>query len=656
MECHGATVAVTEKSEALLLMGSPNVGKSALFHALTRAHVTISNYPGTTIALSRAPLKDGGPPLYDTPGIYGLLPLSEDEEIARQALVNPGTSRAIVVVDAKNLRRGLALALEVAEAGRPIVIALNMEDEARALGYRIDPEALAGKLGVPVVPTVATRGEGVEALREALARAARPTPRPAYPAPIAQAIDDVVALLPPDMRERRLLALSVLAGESALLEECAPGLPEETLAAFARIRKALSARLTNPLRAVLTVARLAEAAKLEQAAAQRDGAGYRKPFRERLGEWAMQPVTGPLILLGVLFGLYKFVGEFGAGTLVGLLEEDLFEGVLNPLLASWVEALSGPAFLREMIVGPYGLFTMGLTYALAIILPVVGTFFLAFGVLEDSGYLPRLSLLVNRIFRAMGLNGKAVLPMVLGLGCDTMATLTTRILETPKERLLVTLLLALGIPCSAQLGVIMGLLGEASAASILIWAGLVTGVLLALGLPPARILPGDPSDFIVEIPPMRIPQLSNVLIKTLARIEWYLKEAVPLFLVGTLALFLLDKAGALAWLQELASPLVNGFLGLPDAATNSFLIGFLRRDYGAAGLFALAKAGTLDSTQVLVSLVTITLFIPCLANLLIIVKECGTRTALAMSAFIFPFAFLVGGALRYVLGVLEFTP
>ena len=655
MECHGATVAVTEESEALLLVGSPNVGKSALFQALTRARATISNYPGTTISLSRAPL-EGGLPLYDTPGIYGLLPLSEDEEIAREALIHPGTSRVIVVVDAKNLRRGLALALEVAEAGRPLVVALNMADEAWALGYRIDPRLLSDLLGAPVVSTVATRGEGVEALRDALSQAALPRLRPAYPAPIAQAIEEVAALLPPALREKRLCAISILAGERALLEECAPGLPEETLAAFARIRKELSPRLTMPLRAALTAARLAEAGKLEKAAGRRDGRGFRKPFRERLGEWAMQPVTGPLILAGVLFGMYKFVGEFGAGTLVELLERQLFKEVITPFITRGVEALSGWAFLREMIVGPYGLFTMGLTYALAIILPVVGTFFLAFGVLEDSGYLPRLSLLVNRLFRAMGLNGKAVLPMVLGLGCDTMATLTTRILETPKERLLVTLLLALGIPCSAQLGVIMGLLGEASAASVLIWAGVVSGVLLLVGFLAARLLPGDTSDFIVEIPPVRVPQLSNVLLKTLARIEWYLKEAVPLFLAGTLLLFLLDKLGALLWLQGLAAPVVNGLLGLPEEAANSFLIGFLRRDYGAAGLFALAKAGKLDSAQVLVSLVTITLFIPCVANLLIIVKERGVRTALAIAVFIFPFAFLVGGALRYALGALELTP
>jgi len=181
-------------------------------------------------------------------------------------------------------------------------------------------------------------------------------------------------------------------------------------------------------------------------------------------------------------------------------------------------------------------------------------------------------------------------------------------------------------------------------------------VLLLVGFLAARLLPGDTSDFIVEIPPVRVPQLSNVLLKTLARIEWYLKEAVPLFLAGTLLLFLLDKLGALLWLQGLAAPVVNGLLGLPEEAANSFLIGFLRRDYGAAGLFALAKAGKLDSAQVLVSLVTITLFIPCVANLLIIVKERGVRTALAIAVFIFPFAFLVGGALRYALGALELTP
>jgi ferrous iron transport protein B len=292
---------------------------------------------------------------------------------------------------------------------------------------------------------------------------------------------------------------------------------------------------------------------------------------------------------------------------------------------------------------------MALTYSIAIVLPIVGTFFIAFGILEDSGYLPRLAIMVNRVFRVMGLSGKAVLPMVLGLGCDTMATLTARILETKKERIIVTLLLALGVPCSAQLGVILGMLAGVSARATAIWVGVVIGTIFLVGILAKEIVPGESSDFILELPPIRLPQLSNIVLKTLARIEWYLREAVPLFILGTLVLFFFDKLGFLLWLEEIASPIVVGFLGLPARATEAFLVGFLRRDYGAAGLFMLARAGELTPLQVVVSLVTITLFVPCIANFFIIIKERGWKTAIAMVSFIFPFAFLVGGLLNFFL-------
>ncbi len=329
---------------------------------------------------------------------------------------------------------------------------------------------------------------------------------------------------------------------------------------------------------------------------------------------------------------------------------DWFEGTLfgawiNPTVTTLVRFIPIP-FLQELLVGPYGLVTMALTYAIAIVLPIVATFFLAFGVLEDSGYLPRLAVMTHRVFRVLGLNGKAVLPMILGLGCDTMATLTARILETRKERIIVTLLLALGVPCSAQLGVILGMLGGLGLQATLLWAGVVLGVILAVGWLSAQIVRGERSDFIVEIPPLRVPRLSNLVIKTLARIEWYLREAVPLFVLGTLLLFALDKVNALAWLENAAAPLVRDWLGLPVQATEAFIVGFLRRDYGAAGLFALSEQGLLTPRQTLVSLVTMTLFVPCIANALIIWKERGARTAAAIIGFIFPFAFLVGGLLN----------
>jgi ferrous iron transport protein B len=293
--------------------------------------------------------------------------------------------------------------------------------------------------------------------------------------------------------------------------------------------------------------------------------------------------------------------------------------------------------------------TVALTYALAIILPIVSAFFLAFAVLEDSGYLPRLAVIVNRAFRTMGLNGKAVLPMVLGLGCDTMATLTARIMETRKERVLVTLLLALGVPCSAQLGVILGLLGALPAWAPLVWGGVILGVLFVVGFLAARLLPGERSDLILELPPIRRPRLGNIAVKTLGRLEWYVKEAVPIFVLGTLVLFVLDATGILGGIVRASEPVVVGVLGLPAKAAEAFLVGFFRRDYGSAGIYALFEQRLLTPVQAVVALVTITLFVPCVANFFVIVKERGMRTALAMSAFIFPFAFCVGGAVNLAL-------
>jgi ferrous iron transport protein B len=307
-------------------------------------------------------------------------------------------------------------------------------------------------------------------------------------------------------------------------------------------------------------------------------------------------------------------------------------------------------FFHDLLVGPYGAITMALSYAFAIVLPIVTTFFLLFSLLEDSGYLPRMSILVNRIFRLMGLNGKAVLPMILGLGCDTMATMTTRILETRKERLVTTMLLALAVPCSAQLGVLLAMMASLSPGAAFVWLGLMAGVGLLVGWLSARVFPGEAGDFLLEIPPMRRPQLANVWIKTLGRLDWYLREVIPLFVAGTLALFLLDRLDLLAALSRLGEPLVTGWLGLPKETSAAFLIGFLRRDFGAVYLLDAATGPhpLLTPHQIFVSMVTITLFMPCIANFLMIAREHSLKTAWAMAGFIFPFAFLVGGIVHHI--------
>jgi ferrous iron transport protein B len=230
-----------------------------------------------------------------------------------------------------------------------------------------------------------------------------------------------------------------------------------------------------------------------------------------------------------------------------------------------------------------------------------------------------------------------------------MATLTTRVLETKRERLLAILLLALAIPCSAQLGVVMGMLAGISFTAMLLWSGVVGLVLLTIGWLAARMVPGRRTQLLVELPPLRWPVLSNVTIKTAARIEWYLKEVIPLFLVGAALMFILARTGLLNRVIQVGEPLVAGWLGLPPEASAAFLVGFLRRDFGATGLFVMQSQGLLSPSQVVVAMVTITLFIPCIASVMMIAKERSWRIAIGILVLITPLAFLIGGLLSRVL-------
>jgi ferrous iron transport protein B len=597
----------------VVLLGNPNVGKSALFNALTGLRATVSNYPGTTVEVCRGRLNGDGAEVVDSPGLNSLLPLSEDEQVTWDLVRSVRGEEGAVVVqvaDAKNLRRALLLTLQLGQLEVPTVLVLNMHDEAEARGIHLDLRGLEDALGIPVRTTVATRGLGVEGVAAALP-AAR-VPRNHLPLP-----EEVAGP-----------ALALLSGREAP--------PSSPPAYLARYHEALLAHADAIARRHAT-----------------DGETRGALLSRRLGRLAVHPLWGWPILAAVLAALYGLVGVFGAGTLVDLVEDGLFHRYLNP----WTVALFSrvpSAFVGDLFAGEYGLVTMGLSYGLAIVLPIVATFFTAFALLEDSGYLPRLAVMSDRVFRLMGLNGKAVLPMVLGLGCDTMATLTTRILPTRKERLLATLLLALGVPCSAQLGVILAMLAAVPPSAAAVWAAAVAAVMVAVGWLAARVLPGERGDFVIELPPLRVPGLANVLQKTAARVEWYLKEALPLFLAGTFVLFLLDRLRLLDAITRAGEPLVKGLLGLPAEASAAFLVGFLRRDFAATRLFDMSRGGALDAVQLVVAMVTITLFIPCVANVFMIARERGGKTAAAMAAFIFPLAFGAGAIVRVLMLALGF--
>jgi len=648
----------------IALVGNPNVGKSVLFGHLTGSYVTVSNYPGTTVEIARG--KYTGPPVHqngqsangaeteliDTPGINNLLPSSEDEIATRDILLHERPENVMQVIDTKNLRRGLLISLQLAEMELPFSVCLNMMDEAQSRGINVEADRLGELLGVEVVAAVATRKQGLKDVRSALRKPEYSTYQFNYTEHIERSVERISQVLEsvgfPAALSYRSLALMLLTGDDSLFGQLKKQLDADEMEKIRQIVGETEAIYPESLHNVITRIRLQEADALMQKVMTSDEEA-REGFTQKAGRWAMHPVWGAPVLIGVLFLMYQFVGVFGAGTLVDFLETTVFGGYLEPWFRTAVELVVPFPLLQDMLVGEYGLLTMALSYSVAIVLPIVGTFFIAFGLLEDSGYLPRLAVMVNKQFKLIGLNGKAILPMVLGLGCDTMATLTTRILDSRKERVIVTVLLALGVPCSAQLGVILGMLGGLSLTAALIWGGIVAGVLLLVGYLSSKVVRGRGSDFVMELPPIRRPALKNILVKTLARIEWYLKEAVPLFFLGTFILFVFDKLNILTAIQQAAAPVVSGFLGLPVQATDAFLIGFLRRDFGAAGLFELANQGLLNNNQILVSLVAITLFMPCIANLLMIVKERGVKMALYISAFILPFALLVSGALHWLL-------
>ncbi|MEJ2420604.1 MAG: ferrous iron transport protein B [Acidobacteriota bacterium] len=656
--CHGATSLPSNSkgktgkagAKRIFLVGSPNVGKSVLFNALTGTYAVVSNYPGTTVEVSRGKFsfQELSAEVIDTPGMYSLHPITEEERVARDILLQD-EGPIIHVVDAKNLPRMLPMTLELSQLGRPLVLVCNLMDEASRLGVRVDTAALQEELGIPVIAMIATRGEGLLDLKKLLAEGV-PLARPPvlkWPAPIRQAVQE----LKRSMKERgsEFWALRHLEGDE-LAARIAPA-PESVVRNGLNLIGGQAGRERLPRR-LSEVYRSASRAHLKKAFSDpgaREGALQEKIDRILINPWSGFPILGLVLFLG----LYELVGVFGAQTLVNLLENDFFLKFVNPLIERFFGWLVPWEWLRSLFVGQYGMLTLGLRYAVAIVLPIVFMFFLVFSVLEDSGYLPRLAMMLNRIFRKIGLNGRAVIPLILGFGCDTMATMVTRTLETKRERLIATFLLALAIPCSAQLGLIMALLAGHPAAMVL-WVLIVTGVFLAAGSLLAKLMPGEKPFFFMELPPLRVPSPKNVLSKTVNRMGWYLFEVVPLFMLASALIWVGQITGLFPKLIKMMEPVVKG-IGLPPQTAVAFLFGFFRRDYGAAGLFELQKTGLLNGTQLLVAAVTLTLFLPCIAQFLMMKKERGWATTLTMSAVILLMAFGIGWTLNTILVSLGVT-
>lgn len=641
----------------IILVGSPNTGKSLIFNSLTGTYTTVSNYPGTTVEVARGKSRIGDEvfEVLDTPGMYSLIPVTEEEEVSRRIIMNTESSVVIHVIDAKNIDRMLPLTLHLIEAGLPVILVLNMMDEAKKRGISVNSEILENYLGIPVVKTIAVTGDGLLNLKnkiqsiEKKEKYFKEKKIIKYNPIIESSISKIESLIDDNVLSRRALALLLLQSDEKIKHFIDSKLGKEVVDSIDKIVKEANDSFDDPLRYVMAIEDQNEVKNIVSKVLTEVSRDNKIDLPERLSRIMSRPLTGiPILLLVTYFGLYQLVGVLGAGIVVDFLENIVFGKYILPFLISVITTNLPWEPIQNLLVGEYGVITLGLRYAIAIILPIVGIFFFVFAIIEDTGYLPRMALLIDRVFKKIGLSGRAVIPMTLGFGCGTMATMVTRTLETKRERVIATMLLALAIPCSAQLGVIFGILSGSWVITI-IWVAVISVTFLGIGLLTAIIMPGEQPSFYMELPPIRLPKLSNILSKTYTRMEWYFVEILPLFLAASVIIWIGQETGIFQIIISGLIPVVNS-LGLPDEVAVAFLFGFFRRDFGAAGLYDLQQAGLLSPLALVVSAVTLTLFVPCIAQFSIMLKERGLKTAFGIAIFIFPFAFFVGYILNLLLG------
>lgn len=634
---------IGEEEKVTVLVGNPNVGKSVVFSDLTGKYRDVSNYPGTTVEVSKGETRIDGKKevIIDTPGADSLTPISEDEKVTRDILLGSSPNRVVQVADAKNLKRAMMFFLQISELGIPMALDLNMMDEAKTRLVDIDVDGLSEELGVPVFPTVATERRGMVALKKGLKDAAVSDIKPDYHPMMEEALDELTKIF--GNRGVALLYMIAPREMEGFVKEKIGGDKEKE---GEEIIDNLHSKFSHDLSYLFTLSIRKKAEEICDKYMVKEEV-ERTSFKDKINELTMNPITGIPIFIGVIFLLYQFVGYIGAQVMVDFFEGVIFGEYINPYISDLVIDSVGEGYISRILVGDYGVITVGLTWAIALILPIITTFFLAFSLLEDCGYIPRLAAMADRTLRRVGLNGKAVLPLVLGFGCDTMATLTTRVLDTKKERVIATVMLALGIPCSAQLGVIFAIMATLPLQYFFIWVFVIISQLLLVAWMASKVLPGQRGDFIMELPPLRVPRWDNVLKKTYYKVMWFFKELVPLFIIGTLLVSVADITGILQVMIDGLKPVVQGWLGLPGETTVAFILGFLRRDFGAAGILDLQNI--MNFRQMLVATVAITLFVPCVANVLIIIKERGVKTAAAIVGFVIPFAFFVAGILNYLM-------
>lgn len=664
MHSHKTSIEHKIEFKKVVLAGNPNVGKSLIFNHLSGLYAEVSNFPGTTVSITSAWYKNYN--IFDTPGIYGVSSFNDEERVAKEIILKGDV--ILSVVNALNLERDLFLTLQLIDMGKKVSVILNMMDEVKKHNLIINSKKLSELLGVEVYETSALKGEGLDKIDEAIQKA-----RVGKQDKLIQEKLKLVKEIIPDQSE----ALLFLEGDREILKKYSSlNLPIED------IREEIYIHRRNRVKEIV-----------DQVESKDSPSGL---FFSKLGRMALNPLTGIPILLLILTLVYFFVGDFVAQRLVDFTENTIGKQFLEYNLKKIVaysidtdievtilddednvigkEVFSFPKginndekkfdefknfvsnknteinfiyhnIIAQFFFGEFGVITMTVTYLFFLLLPLVTSFYLTLAFLEDSGYLPRLAAMADRLFTKVGLNGKAIIPIILGFGCVTMATITTRMLGTEREKTIATAILQFVIPCSAQLAVITVLLSAAGPKAIVLYVVIILIVLLLTSTLLDKLVPGQSSPLILDLPLMSLPDPKNVFRKTYYRTLGFMKEATPLFFLGTAIIGLLHLTGLInVWINFL-EPLTTKWLQLPKESAVAFIMGMIRRDFGAAGLFHME----LSVYQVVVALVTITLFVPCIASFLVMIKERGLKQGLIIWAGTWFFAFTIGGIVSHIL-------
>jgi ferrous iron transport protein B len=656
-ECHTPDYTLSPASKpAVAIVGNMNVGKSSLFSWLSEKESTAKNFPGTTVSLMAGRIKTLDATVYDTPGIYSIFSANEDEMVSRDILLPHKSfdqvSSILLVADAKNMKRSLAIALQYAEYGLPMLMDINMIDEAMARGIEVNTEKLSGTLAIDTCTSIAREGIGVRKILSRLKSPRIPKKLVNYPDWVNSFIGIVAERCSDADISFRVIGLLLLSGDRSIERYLAKKYGNELSAELKELAADYRKGSSDTFRAFLVNLYNKKAEQIAKEILKVEPP-RKNPFFVSFGDWCTQLHTGVPIALGVLVLVYLFVGSFGATFLVDLINGTVFEKFLIPWTTRLLEPIPSK-FVRDMIVDPdFGILPTGVFLALGLVMPVLFCFYLVFGILENSGYLPRLSILLDKVLRKMGLNGKGVIPLVMGFSCVTMAILTTRLLDTKKEKNIATFLLLLGMPCAPLIAVMMIILDKMPFSATLTVFGIIFAQTFIAGFVANKILPGQGSPLIFEIPPMRAPKPMQVVRSAAHKTYFFIKEAIPVFIFASLFVFLFERAGGLEILENLLQPVINTMMGLPEKSVQVFIKTIIRRESGATELEHLRSSYT--NLQLVVNLLVMTFLTPCINAIMVLFKERGRKTAVIILGAVITYAVLMGSLISHICLALGIT-